>query len=311
MPHSLSPTVLYARLMAKARLRHLQLLVMVADQGSLKRAAAEMGLSQPAATQALAELEQLLERPLFERHAKGMRLTAGGRTLIPVIRNVLGALQQSTESLAALQEAASGLIRVGTISAVASAVLGERVIRFCERHPDVRVEIVEDTGAHLVQSMLAGTLNLVLCRRPLPLPAKLHFEPVRPDEAVVVAGVGHPLVGRTALTLGDLADYPWMRAPRGVWIREVFDALFERAALLPRLHPVSTATLAPLPEILRDNRSVALIPLSLSRTLCRWQLAVALDVQLGAPRGEIGMLCPLEAMEDPLHLEFASALRTP
>ena len=310
MPNALSPTVLYARLMAKARLRHLQLLVLVADQGSLKRAASEIGLSQPAATQALAELEQLLERPLFERHAKGMRLTAGGRTLIPVIRNVLAALQQSTESLAALQEGASGLIRVGTISAVASALLGQRVLRFCERHPDMHVEIVEDTGAHLVQALLAGTLNVVLCRRPQPLPAKLHFEPVRPDEAVVVAGTGHPLVGQRGLKLADLEDYAWMRAPRGVWIREVFDALFDAAGFRPRLHPVSTATLAPLPEILRDNRCLALIPISLSNTLVGWQLAAALDVQLGAPRGEIGVLCPIEAQEDPLHLEFVAALRT-
>jgi len=309
MPHTLSPTVLYARLMAKARLRHLQLLVMVADQGSLKRAAAEVGLSQPAATQALAELEQLLELPLFERHAKGMRLTAGGRTLIPVIRNVLASLQSSTEALAALQEGASGLIRLGTISAVASAVLGERVLRFCARHPDMRVEIVEDAGAHLMQALLSGSLNLVLCRRPQPLPARLHFEPLRPDEAVVVAGVDHPLAGRRGLKLDDLADYAWMRAPRGVWIREVFDSLFEAARFSPRLHPVSTATLGPLPEILRDNRSLALIPISLSLTLCRWGLAVALDVQLGAPRGEIGVLCAVEAQEDPVHLEFVAALR--
>jgi len=44
--------------------------------------------------------------------------------------------------------------------------------------------------------------------------------------------------------------------------------------------------------------------------LCRWGLAVALDVQLGAPRGEIGVLCAVEAQEDPLHLEFVAALRT-
>lgn len=311
MPHTLSPTVLFARLMGKARLRHLQLLVMVADLGSLKRAAAEVGLSQPAATQALAELEQLLERPLFERHAKGMRLTAAGQTLIPVIRNVLKSLQDSTEALAALQEGASGLIRLGAISAVTSALLGERVLRFCDRHPGMRVEIVEDAGAHLVQALLSGSLSLVLCRRPQPLPEPLRFEPVRPDEAVVVAHPAHPLAGQAGLDLKDLADCPWMRAPRGVWIREVFDALFESTRFKPRVHPVSTATLGPLPEILGDRRTVALIPLSLSRTLVRWQLATVLDVKLGAPRGELGILCAQAAWADPVLLEFMAALRAP
>jgi len=276
----------------------------VADEGNLGRAAADVGLSQPAATQALAELEQLLEGPLFERHAKGMRLTAAGCAVIPVIRHVMEALQASTESLAALQEGVGGLLRVGVITAMASAVLGERVLRFCQRHPDMRVEIIEDSAPHLLQELMAGSLNLVLGRRPAAVPAKLHFEPLRPDEAVVLAGPAHPLAGRSGLSLQDLAPYAWMRPPRGV-----FDALFADAGFHPRLHPVSTASLGPLPEILRDNRTVALAPLSLGRSLCRWQLVVTLDLQLGAPHGEIGLLCPAETLHDAVTREFIDALR--
>jgi len=304
-----SSTVLFSRLMAKSRLRHLQLLVAVADEGNLRRAAADVGLSQPAATQALAELEELLEMPLFERHAKGMRLTAAGHAVIPVIRHALEALQASTESLAALREGVSGQLRLGVITAVASAVLGERVLRFCTRHPAMRVEIVEDSAPHLLQELQAGTLNLVLCRRPQPVPARLHFERLRADEACVLAGPGHPLAGRHGLVLEDLAGYAWMRPPRGVWIRDVFDDLFENAGITPRLHQVSTASLGPLPEILRDNRTVALCPATLARTLCRWQLVVTLDLDVGAPQGEIGLLCDAAALEDPVYREFIDALR--
>lgn len=309
MPHAASPAVLFQRLMAKSRLRHLQLLVAVADEGNLKRAAADIGLSQPAATQALSELEELLEVPLFERHAKGMRLTAAGTAVIPVIRRALEALQASTESLAALREGVSGRLRLGVITAVASAVLGERVLRFCARHPAMRVEIVEDSAVHLLQELQAGTLNLVLCRRPTPVPARLHFERLRADEACVIAGPGHPLAGRPGLRLEDGAAYPWMRPPRVVWIREVFDELFDNAGITPQLHPVSTASLGPLPEILRDNRTLALCPATLARTLLRWQLVVALDLDLGAPKGEIGLLCDAATLDDPVHREFIDALR--
>jgi molybdate transport repressor ModE-like protein len=307
--HPIPSTVLYSRLMAKARLRHLQLLVAVADHGHLKHAADEVGVSQPSATQALAELEQLLEVRLFERHSRGMRMTAAGSVLIPVIRHVLEALHAATGSLAALQEGASGLIRVGVIAAVASAVLGERVLRFCARHPDMRVEIVEDAGAHLLQELLAGSLDLVLGRRPQPVPPKLHFESLRPDEAIVVAGPGHPLAGRRGLSLRDLSDYPWMRAAPGVWTREVFDALFEEAGIRPRLHQVSLASLGPLPEILRDDRTLAMVPTGIGRSLCRWKQAVVLDAHLGTPRGEIGLLCAPEALREPVCLEFIGALR--
>lgn len=309
MPHTATSTVLFSRLMAKSRLRHLQLLVAVADEGNLRRAAADVGLSQPAATQALSELEDLLEVPLFERHAKGMRLTPAGTALIPVIRHALEALQASTESLAALREGVSGLLRVGVITAVASAVLGERVLAFCARHPAMRVELVEHSAVHLLQELQAGTLNLVLCRRPVPVPSRLHFERLRADEACVIAGPGHPLARRRGLTLEDGLEYPWMRPPRVVWIREVFDELFQNAGDTLTLHPVSTASLGPLPEILRDNRTLALCPATLARTLVRWQVVVTLDLDLGAPKGEIGLLCAQESLEDPVYREFIDALR--
>ncbi|MBL8306033.1 MAG: LysR family transcriptional regulator [Rubrivivax sp.] len=309
MPHTASSAVLFSRLMAKSRLRHLQLLVAVADEGNLRRAAADVGLSQPAATQALSELEELLEVELFERHAKGMRLTMAGTALIPVIRHALEALQASTESLAALREGVSGLLRLGVITAVTSAVLGERVLAFCARHPAMRVELVEDSAVHLLQELQAGTLNMVLCRRPNPVPARLHFERVRADEACVIAGPGHPLARRRGLRLEDAAGYCWMRPPRVVWIREIFDDFFENAGITPKLHPVSTASLGPLPEILRDNQTLALCPATLARTLVRWQLVVTLDLDVGAPTGEIGLLCPQESLEDPVSREFIDALR--
>jgi len=304
-------TVLYSRLMAKARLRQLQLLAAVADHGNLKRAAADVGLSQPAATQAIAELEQLLELQLFERHSKGMRPSASGCVVIPVVRNVLEALQAATESLTALRQGASGLLRLGVITAVSSVVLGERVLRFCARHPDMRVEIIEDAGPHLMQELLAGSLDMVLSRRPQPLPAKLHFEALRADEAVVLAGPEHPMAGRAGLRLEDLGAYRWMRAARGVWISQVFDRLFEQAGIQPRLHPVSLASLGPLPEILADNQTLALAPLGIGKTLCRWKLAVCLDVALGTPRGEVGLVCDAQMLDEPICMEFVAALRTP
>lgn len=309
MSHALSAEVMYARLMAKARLRHLQLLVAIADESNLKRGAEDVCMSQPAATQALAELEHLLELPLFERHARGMRLTTGGEALIPVVRNVLKALRDSTAALETLQTGASGRLRVGVISAVASAMLGERVLRFCRERPGIRVEIAEDVQDHLVQQLLAGGLDLALTRRPVPVPQRLHFEPLEPDAAVVVAGPGHPLAARTGLRLEDLLDHAWMRASRGLWVRGVFDDLFERAGVRPRLHPMSVGSLGPLIEILRDDDTLALVPQSLGRTLCRWGLAAVLDTHLDTPRGELGCLCMLDACGEPVLQQFVRALR--
>lgn len=298
---------MYSRLLCRARLRQLQLLVMVADQGSLKRASCEVGMSQAAATQALAELEHLIEQPLFDRHAKGMRLTAAGCTLMPIVRNVLDALRNSTDSLAALHEGASGVLRVGAIAAVSPTLSSDSVLRLCARHPALRIEIIEDTQPHLVQELISGGLDLVLCRPVQPLPCKLHFEPLQPDEAWVIAGPLHPMAARPGLQLSDLAGYAWMRAARGVWVRAIFDQAFEHARLRPRLHPLSLGSLGPLPAILSDNQTITMVPLGIARSLCRAKLAVRLDVEFTAPRGEIGLLCSNDALDEPLHVEFKAA----
>jgi molybdate transport repressor ModE-like protein len=309
MPHVLSSGVMFSRLMARARLRQLQLLVQVADQGSLKAAAAEVGMSQPAATQALSELEQLIEQPLFDRHSRGMRLTTAGCVLMPVIRNVLGALHASTESIAALKEGASGVWRLGVIAALSKSVTCPAVFQLCERHPELRLEILEDAQPHLMQELLSGSLDLVLCRRPRPLSPRLHFEWLRSDEAVVVAGTGHPLAGRRGLTLADLDGCTWMRAGRGLWIREVFDVLFPEAGRVPRLHPISTTSVGPLPDILSDGQTVSLCPASLASALQRRRQLDILDVAIPAPPGEVGALCTVDVMDHPLHREFIAALR--
>lgn len=82
----LTPSVLFNRLLGRVRLKHLQLAIAIADLQSLHRAAFAIGLSQPAATHALAELESALGGPLFERHSKGMRLTGLGDAVLPLLR---------------------------------------------------------------------------------------------------------------------------------------------------------------------------------------------------------------------------------
>ncbi len=302
-----SSSVLFARLLAKGRLRHLQLLAAVADQGSVKRAAELVGMSQPAATQALTELEQLLAAPLFERHARGMRLLPAGRAVVPVVRNVLQALQASTESLSALQQGES-LLRVGVIPAAASGLLGRFVTEFCTRHPEVRLEVHEDRGEHLSQELLSGALDLVLCRRPTVVPAPLNFVPVLADEAVVLAGPAHPLRKQQGLTLHDLRDAQWMLAPAGIQVREVFDRLFAEQTPAPRAHAVSTTSQTLLVDILQTPGTVALVPRSLARSLCDWGLVVTLDVALDAHFDGLGALCAASTADHPTAQVFIEAL---
>ena len=97
---TLTPDLLYARLLGRARLKHLQLVVHIGELHSLQKAASAIGLSQPAATHALAEFEALLGTPLFERHARGMRPSPAGLALLPLVRQKVAEREQQAEHLA-------------------------------------------------------------------------------------------------------------------------------------------------------------------------------------------------------------------
>lgn len=304
------PTVLYARLMGRARLRHLQLLVAVAEHGSLKRAAEQVGMTQPAATQALADLEALLETPLFERHARGMRVGAAGQAVLPMVRQVLYALRSSMEALAAVGGGTVGLLRVGAIPAAVHGVLAPRLAAFCERHPDLRVDVVEGRPDPLLRDVLAGSLHVALAREPPDCPARLQFEPLLADEAVVIAGVGHPLARQRGVTVDELARWRWLRAPHGVGVRDTFDVLFAEVGT-PAVHPVATTSPSTAVALLADAATLAMVPLSLAQWYVRQRLVVLVDIGRRFELGTIGALAARDARHGVALSAFIDAMRAP
>lgn len=299
------PHVLYARLAARARLRHLQLLVAVAEEGSLVRAAEAVGMSQPAATQAMAELERLLGMGLFERHARGMRATAVTASVLPLVRNILQAVQSTAETMAAVRDGASGLLRVGTLP----ALLARQLTRLLQRQPQWRVEVVEETGEQLLQHLLGGRLDLALLRQPRAVPARIRFEALLQDEAVVLCGVRHPLTRKSRLALADLAACPWLLPPVGIEARQALDQLFAASMTPMRVHPISTSSQSVLVEVLADQQTLVLAPASLARFICDWGLGVRLDTTLQVPLPAIGVAWVADASPVPVGDALIELLR--
>lgn len=133
--------MLFSRMVKQVRLRQLQLLLALQQCGSVMQAAVELSMSQSAATQALAELERVLDIKLFERHARGMRPTVAGQALIDAARSMLVGLQEVSESLASIRRGASAALRLGAIPAAALSVLSQLLPRFYEAHPQVYVDV--------------------------------------------------------------------------------------------------------------------------------------------------------------------------
>ncbi|MBS0506982.1 MAG: LysR family transcriptional regulator [Proteobacteria bacterium] len=255
--------MLYSRLVRHARLRQLQLLLALQHSGSVMKAAQHLDMSQSAATQALAELERVLDLRLFERHARGMRPTPAGQALTDAARGVMSELEDACETLAAIRLGASAALRLGAIPAAAHAILAPLLARFYAQRPQVHVDVQEGEGARLLSLLIGGALDAVFCRQPALLPENLEFVPLVADEAVFIAAPGHPLAKVPQVRLAQLADARWVLPTSSIAVRDLFER--EVLARLPQAQwfPVSTVSLPVLEALLAQPAAVTLVPRSI------------------------------------------------
>lgn len=291
MPGSASAMVLRNRLLARARLRHMQLLVQMADLGSMRKAAEHMGISQPAATHLLADLEQLLECTLFHRHARGLRPTTAGMSLLPVARTMLQAANQAAEQVSALNQQATGVVRVAGIGGAMSGLLVRAIPPFGKAHPDILVHVQEADPVQLGELMAADAVDLALGRMPDVMPEGWHFEPLMADEFVVIAGSQHPLARRKRVSLEELADQTWLVLPVSTAARQVFENLFEGRAPT-RLRQVSARVPALLWAMLAHEPLLTLVPASVARQHVSAGLLCHIALPRRLPFSDLGMLRP-------------------
>lgn len=206
---------------ALMRLRTRQLLLAAAlgRERHLGRAAAELGISQPAATRLLQELEETLAARLFERNARGMTPTAAGEVLVRYARQVLNDFGATRRELAALAAGLHGTLRVGSVPSALPPLLAPALARFKAQHARVAVAIEVDTSDVMLLRLARGEVELMLGR----LVEGHHDDeheavPVLDEPQVAVARAAHPLLaegGAEPPTLRELARWPWVVQPPG------------------------------------------------------------------------------------------------
>jgi DNA-binding transcriptional LysR family regulator len=214
----------------RLRLRNLQMLVSLAETRNISRSAALLNTTQPGLSKWLKELEADVGLPLFERHARGLRLTAYGGALVGHARRIEAELDRGRDEMVALRQGRSGLVVIGTSGATAPDVAPTAVLALLEAMPRVQVRLVENTMDQLIEQLGRGELDLVLGRSaPEHHQEALEFEHLYDEQIHFVARTGHPLHRRRTIDWGDLRRHRWILWPKGTPIRAIFDEALAQA----------------------------------------------------------------------------------
>lgn len=287
-----SASVLLNRLLARVRLRHVQVLVKVAELGSVQGAAKAIGMTQPAITHILSDMENLLAVELFQRHSRGMRPTTVCLDLLPRMRRMLDSLGEGAELVAARSGREDAFVRVVATGAAIGALFVPGLPSFSEAHPQVRIQVSE-VDADLLASVVArGDIDLVGCRQPAVVPQGWRFAAVREDHFVVVCGPAHPLAKRQRLTLTSLKGETWLLAPVTSAARRAFDALaVDRGWDVRSCETVTRVTSLVCAFLARQN-AIAMVPASAVGQFVEARQLVVLPLTESLPVEPLGLLIP-------------------
>jgi DNA-binding transcriptional LysR family regulator len=223
----------------------LRTFALVAELGSLRAAAAALGVSEPAVSAAVAALRADLGDSLFTRSGSGISLTPGGRALATRARELVRLADRTRREVA--HATTAGHLRVLATAACAEHVAGAVVAAFTRRVNRTAVDLTVGSTDCAATALADDVADIVLGVRPAPAAGHLPDSvPFLRYERILVAAPGHPLSGRTRLGVADLAGYPWLTGPGGIEAGSEEERWADRAGPLPDVeeHESEAAALA-------------------------------------------------------------------
>jgi len=206
-------------------IRQLRYFVAVAEELHFSRAAARLHIAQPPLSQQIRRLERDLEVQLFHRDNRNVRLTDAGEVLLREARPLLAGLERAKSHTTRVGRGQAGRLSIGFIHSATYSILPTAVRAFRERYPDVELALQEMHITRQLEALSRDEIQLGVLRPPVKdagiVTETLHTEPL-----LAAIPADYKLATRSRLSLKDLAQTPFVMAPRGRagffdWIKEL------------------------------------------------------------------------------------------
>lgn len=286
-----SANTLLNRFVIKAKFRHMQVLVKLAEVGSMRRAAQAVHMTQPAISQLVQELEKLLETDLFFRHAKGVEPTEATKELLPIAHRILGALEDGAESVSNRLAQQGGVVRMSASHAALGGMIQGRLDSFADRHPDIQVHIGQINDTAPLSGIVDGSVDVVCTREPSVIPEGWAFERRVDDMLIAVCGTDHPFAAAKTVATQELGHAKWLLNRVGSVARDRFEEMAQANAW-----PQSTRcpVVMHIPDLTREmlatSKYLAILPKSVAIPWLERGVVKELHTEINAPLRPLGFL---------------------
>ncbi len=209
-------------------LDQLRIFIAVAEREHVTRAAEALGLTQSAASGAVAALEREFGTRLFHRVGRGIALTEAGRVFFTEARAILNRAEQAALTMREIAGLARGRLAIKASQTIANHFLPLRLVAFRQAYPGIGLSVSIGNSAEVARAILEGDVELGFVEGPgdTLIQPRLAAEPIAQDRLVMVVAPGHPWAKRRALRPAELAAGSWVLREDGSGTRAVlFEAL--------------------------------------------------------------------------------------
>jgi DNA-binding transcriptional LysR family regulator len=296
---------------ARLKTRQLLLLVAIAEEGNIHRAAEVLNMTQPAASKLLKDLEDVLDVSLFDRLPRGMQPTWYGEAMIRHARVALASLNQAHDEVQALKAGRFGQVSVGAITTPGIMLLPKAISLVKQAHPSLRISLLIETSDVLMERMAQGKIDMLVAR----LFAQhdktaLRYEALAEEPAVAIVRPGHPLLDIDGLSLRDLTSRSWIVPPEGSVLRHRFDLMFREEGLDSPANLIETTALLFVTKMIGEGDAVGLVAGEIGGYYAQHGIVAVLPIELPCRMDAFGIITRTDRPLSPASKVMLAALKS-
>jgi DNA-binding transcriptional LysR family regulator len=294
---------------SRLKLRQLEILLAVAEAGSMAKAATRLAISQPAISRAIADMELILGVPLFDRGPQGVEPTQYGRALLKRSIAAFDEIAQGVKDIEFLADPTVGELWIGSAPGLAEGIVLAVIDRMSRKYPRVVFHVVPNVqGAYEV--LRERRVELGFARTPEPAAEEdLETDVLFEDTLAVVAGMENPWARRRKIELAELVNDPWTWPARGTIIDSLVGDAFRASGLEPPRATVYADAINMRTRLAATGPYLAVVPASIMRFPGKHASIKVLPVELLTTQRQIGIITLKNRTLSPLAQLFIECAR--
>jgi DNA-binding transcriptional LysR family regulator len=298
-------------LLRRLKLRHLRVLIAVAREGSMGKAAVALAMSQPAVSKSVTELEQTLGVPVLERTPRGVTPTHYGTSLLKWALAVVDDLRQAAHEIELLRDPAAGEVRIGSTEPMVAGFTGVVIDRLSRQNPRLVFHVTQAPALTTqYRDLRERTVDLILGRMLVPIAdADLDSETLFEDPLLIVAGTRNKWVRRSGIAPRDLVEESWVLPPHDTFAGARLAEAFRAAGVPPPRPIVSSNSIQLHTSLMATGRFLSVASGSTLRLSGRRLGMTALSVKMRIPPGPVGIITLKNRILSPVALTAIACAR--